>query len=112
MTDENDTVPVSAMGIGDDDVKAELEQHAEKLRGQRDVVSVDVKTDILAGVAHVNVQFTPDVTTLPDEVQNYVIAEGLHMFDPRTELEGNALEVRLTTGEIYEVWGGMESPDW
>lgn len=100
------------MGIGDDDVKAELEQHAEKMRElEHAVVKAEVKNDILAGVAHIHVELSATLGEIPDNLQNYIIAEGLRMFAPsRGENEG--LEFRLTTGEIYETWGGMDTPQW
>lgn len=110
MTDG--TVPVSEMGIGDDDVEATLDEHAEIIRSlDHAVVDVDVKTDILAGVAHVHVHQSATLSKVPSELQNYIIAEGLHMFDPARDDDGT-LSYRLTTGEIYETWGGMETPEF
>lgn len=109
MTDDSDTVPVSAMGIGDDDVKAELEQHAEEIRSvEHAVKEVEVKNDILAGVAHIHVQFSGTLKEIPDGIQNYIIAEGLRMFAPKCDA---GLSVRLTTPDVYETWGGMETPN-
>lgn len=111
MTDD-DTVPISEMGIGDDEVEAILDEHAEII-GSVDhaVVDAEVKNDILAGVAHIHVTLSATLSKVPQQIQNYIIAEGLHMFDPQREDDGT-LKFRLTTGEIYETWGGMEAPDF
>lgn len=106
-----DTVTPTEMGIGDDELKAELEQHAEQIAAvDHAVVDTEVKNEILDGVAHMEVQFSATLTEIPDNLQNYIIAEGLHMFAPKWD-DGNKLSVRLTTGEIYETWGGMDTPD-
>jgi len=110
MTD-NETVPVSEMGIGNDDVEAELEQHAETIRDHKhsyDVTALNVKNELLDGVAHLHMEVHEDRDGLPDSVQNHLIANGLVMVDART-VDGH-LEVKWTTGDVYETWTEMDSP--
>jgi len=110
MTD-NDTVPVSEMGIGDDNVEAELEQHAETIRDHfhpHDVTALDVKNKLLDGVAHLHMEVHEDRDDLPDALQNHLIANGLVMVDART-VDGH-LEVKWTTGDVYETWSSMSDP--
>lgn len=111
MTDDNDTVPVSAMGIGDDDVKAELDGYAETIREHfhpHDVTALEVNNDLLDGVAHIHMEVHEDRDDLPDDLQNHLIANGLVMVDARI-VDGH-LEAKWTTGDVYDTWSGMSDP--
>lgn len=109
---ENDTVPVSEMGIGDDDVREELEQYAETIREHfvpHDVTNaLEVKNEILDGVAHLHIAVHEDRDDLPDDLQNHLIANGLVMVDAR--IVDGRLETKWTTGDVYETWTGMTDP--
>jgi len=112
MTD-SDTVPVSEMGIGDDDdVKAELEQHAEIITEHfvpHDVTNaLEVKNKILDGVAHLHIPVHEERDDVPDDLQNHLIANGLVMVDVRI-IDGR-LETKWTTGDVYETWSSMSDP--
>lgn len=106
---DKETVPVSHMGIGDEEIESELERHAENIFGDQRVKATEVKSDILAGVAHVRVEMVEGVPMVPKHVQNYIIAEDLRMFDPM--LDGDVLSFRLTVPSVYETWSEMETPD-
>lgn len=110
MTDDNDTVPVSEVGIGDDEVESELKDHRETIRTHwnGDVVDVGLNNELLDGVAHLHLTFHEQVDELRPELQNYLIANELALFDPRRE-DGH-MEVRVTTVDILETWSGMEGP--
>lgn len=111
MTDDNDTVPVSEMGIGDDEVRAELEGYAETIREHfvpHDVTAVEVNNEILDGVAHLHMEVHEDRDDLPDDLQNHLIANGLVLVDAR--IVDDHLEAKATTGDVYETWSGMSDP--
>lgn len=110
MTEDTDTVPISEVGIGDDETEEQLDEHADIIASVAQVVTATVESDILAGVAHIHVTLVATQSKIPPDLQNYIIAEGLHMFDPHINGDG-ALQFRLTTGDVYETWGGMESPE-
>jgi hypothetical protein len=117
MTDDNGTtVPPSRMGIGDDEVEAQLEHYAEQLNElEHVVVDAEVKNDILAGVAHIKVELSATQGNIPGDLQNWIIANDLMLFDPEREQKHDqkeGLTFRLTLREIYVTWGAMDAPEW
>jgi hypothetical protein len=105
----DNTVPISELGIGNDEVIEELEQHAEKLERFFSIRKAELNNDVLSGVAHIKIFLQDGRERLAKGAQNYIIAEGLCMFEPRIG-ENGSLGLCVTTRDVYETWGEMEAP--
>lgn len=104
-TTEHDTVPVSEVGIGDEAVTDRLATIASNFEKQHAVKSTEVKSDLLAGAAHIRVTLKDGYTHVPEGVT--LMVSNRAMVPINIDWEGDGATLYVTTLPVYLVASGV-----
>jgi hypothetical protein len=91
--------PITYVGIGNDEIEAELEEHADHMRDMSIMADVSVESNVLSGCAQI--QVTLRRTIPPKELHEYLFDNEIVPLVIH-ETEDNRYKHCFTTLEVFE----------